>query len=104
MTRAFACLSATFLLAAGLFASWTAPLDAAEGKPRYVVVSDMTHDDGNSLIRLLHYANEIDLEAIVVTPQEPDNKWDSDRPCAMAQDWRTPKRYFFRHSSIVIGF
>jgi len=45
----------------------------------------MTHDDGNSLIRLLYYANEIDLEAIVVTPQEPDNKWNSDSPWKKTQ-------------------
>jgi len=32
---------------------------AATDKPRYAVVTDMTHDDGNSLIRLLYYANDI---------------------------------------------
>jgi hypothetical protein len=26
---------------------------------RYIVCTDMTHDDDNSLIRLLHYANEM---------------------------------------------
>jgi hypothetical protein len=35
-------------------------------------MTDMTHDDDNSLIRLLHYANEFDLKAIVVTNQLPD--------------------------------
>lgn len=40
---------------------------------RYVVCTDMTHDDGNSLIRLLHYANEIDIEAIIVTDQGPES-------------------------------
>lgn len=40
---------------------------------RYVVCSDMTHDDDNSLIRLLHYANEIDIEAIIITDQGPES-------------------------------
>jgi hypothetical protein len=40
---------------------------------RYVVCTDMTHDDGNSLIRLLHYANEIDIEAIIITDQGPES-------------------------------
>ena len=39
---------------------------------RYVICTDMTHDDDNSLIRLLHYANEIDIEAITVTDQGPE--------------------------------
>ena len=40
---------------------------------RYVVCTDMTHDDDNSFIRLLHYANEIDIEAIIVTDQGPES-------------------------------
>lgn len=40
---------------------------------RYVICTDMTHDDDNSLIRLLHYANEIDIEAIIVTDQGPES-------------------------------
>ena len=40
---------------------------------RYVVCTDMTHDDDNSLIRLLHYANEIDIEAIIITDQGPES-------------------------------
>lgn len=68
----------TFLIGL-LVAALAAPLAAAD-EPRYAVVSDMTHDDGNSLIRLLYYANEIDLEAIIVAPQEPDYPWNADGP------------------------
>lgn len=39
---------------------------------RYIICTDMTHDDDNSFIRLLHYANEIDIEAIIVTEQGPE--------------------------------
>lgn len=42
-------------------------------KYRYVICTDMTHDDDNSLIRLLHYANEIDIEAIIITDQGPES-------------------------------
>ncbi len=41
-------------------------------KYRYVICTDMTHDDDNSLIRLLHYANEIDIEAIILADQGPE--------------------------------
>jgi len=39
---------------------------------RYIICTDMTHDDDNSMVRLLHYANEIDIEAIIVTEQGPE--------------------------------
>jgi hypothetical protein len=56
-----------------LFLVWTCVAGAAPAREyRYIVVTDMTHDDGNSLIRLLHYANEIDIEAIIVSPQGPE--------------------------------
>jgi len=48
------------------------PLDAKNF--RYIICTDMTHDDDNSLIRLLHYANEIDIEAIIVTDQGPETQ------------------------------
>jgi hypothetical protein len=41
-------------------------------KFRVIILTDMTHDDGNSLIRLLHYAPWFDIEAIIVTNQLPD--------------------------------
>jgi hypothetical protein len=53
---------------------------------RLIVMTDMTHDDDNSLVRLLHYAPWFDFEAIVVTPQLPDYKYGSDKPWNRAQD------------------
>jgi hypothetical protein len=44
----------------------------AQEKHRVVIMTDMTHDDGNSLIRYLYYANYFDTEAIIITPQLPD--------------------------------
>lgn len=49
-------------------------------KHRVVILTDMTHDDGNSLIRYLYYANEFETEAIIVTPQLPDYYHNSDGP------------------------
>lgn len=48
------------------------PVDKPAKAYRYVIITDMTHDDDNSLIRLLHYANEVDIEAIAVTDQGPE--------------------------------
>jgi len=50
---------------------------------RYVVCTDMTHDNENSLIRLLCYANEIDIEAIIVTDQGPESNKIEDWPNKM---------------------
>ena len=47
---------------------------------RYIICTDMTHDDDNSLIRLLHYANETDIEAIIVTDQGPETQKIEDWP------------------------
>jgi len=49
-------------------------------KVRTVILTDMTHDDGNSLIRYLYYASEFDLEAIIVTNQLPDFNHDDTGP------------------------
>lgn len=43
-----------------------------EEKFRVVILTDMTHDDGNSLIRFLHYLPWFELEALIVTNQLPD--------------------------------
>ena len=40
-------------------------------KYRVIIMTDMTHDDGNSLIRYLYYTPFFDTEAIIVTPQLP---------------------------------
>lgn len=52
---------------------------------RIVIMTDMTHDDGNSLIRYLYYANDFDLEALIVTPQLPDFTHDANEPWQKAQ-------------------
>ncbi len=54
-------------------------------KYRVVIMTDMTHDDGNSLIRYLHYSEMFDTEAIIVTPQLPDFNFDSEGPWNKAQ-------------------
>lgn len=54
--------------------------EKAQNKYRVVIMTDMTHDDGNSLIRYLHYSNEFDTEAIIVTPQLPDYNFDDNGP------------------------
>ncbi|WP_373522502.1 nucleoside hydrolase-like domain-containing protein [Aquiflexum sp.] len=52
----------------------------AQEKPRVVIMTDMTHDDGNSLIRYLYYSHYFDTEAIIVTQQLPDFNYDQDGP------------------------
>lgn len=54
-------------------------------KYRIVIMTDMTHDDGNSFIRYLYYANDFDLEAVVITPQLPDFSFDASQPWEKAQ-------------------
>lgn len=47
---------------------------------RTVILTDMTHDDGNSLIRYLYYASNFDLEAMIITNQLPDFNHDDTGP------------------------
>jgi hypothetical protein len=54
--------------------------DIQPEKYRVVILSDMTHDDGNSLIRYLYYAPYFDLEALIVTNQLPDFTYDESGP------------------------
>jgi hypothetical protein len=56
------------------------------GKYRIIIMTDMTHDDGNSLIRYLYYANDFDLEAMIVTPQLPDYPHTATEPWQKAQN------------------
>ncbi len=67
-------------------------------KFRYVICTDMTHDDDNSLIRLLHYANEIDIEAIVVTDQGPETQRIEDWPNKM---WDSAQAIFDAYELVV---
>ncbi|GAA4469314.1 hypothetical protein GCM10023189_56170 [Nibrella saemangeumensis] len=61
------------------------PTGRHSGHYRIVIMTDMTHDDGNSLIRYLYYASDFDLEALIVTPQLPDFNHDADQPWQKAQ-------------------
>ncbi len=47
---------------------------------RTIILTDMTHDDGNSLIRYLYYSSWFDLEAMIVTNQLPDFYHDDTGP------------------------
>ena len=60
----------------------TGPDEQTNGqeKIRTIILTDMTHDDGNSLIRYLYYASEFDLEALIVTNQLPDFNHDDTGP------------------------
>jgi len=53
---------------------------SSQDKIRTVILTDMTHDDGNSLIRFLYYASYFDLEAMIVTNQLPDFNHDATGP------------------------
>jgi len=65
---------------------------------RYVICTDMTHDDDNSLIRLLHYANELDIEAIIVTDQGPETQRIKNWP---AEIWRRTQEIFDAYEMVV---
>lgn len=58
----------------------------AQEKYRVVIMTDMTHDDGNSLIRYLYYSHYFDTEAIIVTQQLPDFNFDQDGPWNKVQN------------------
>jgi hypothetical protein len=57
-----------------------AQLSNQNEKYRVIIMTDMTHDDGNSLIRYLYYSPYFDTEAIIVTPQLPDFNYNDDGP------------------------
>src|SRR5580698_3645065 len=58
-------------LLAGLAHAWQppAPIDNFTGHPRVIVISDIGNepDDQMSLVRLLMYSNELDLEAMIAS-------------------------------------
>lgn len=60
-----------------LFACQT---QAPPEKPRVVILTDMTHDDGNSFIRYLYYSSYFDLEALIITNQLPDFNYGDNGP------------------------
>ncbi len=53
---------------------------AQQERIRTVILTDMTHDDGNSLIRYLYYSSWFDLEAMIITNQLPDFNHDDTGP------------------------
>lgn len=55
-------------------------LHSDQERIRTIILTDMTHDDGNSLIRYLYYASYFDLEAMIVTNQLPDFNYDETGP------------------------
>jgi hypothetical protein len=61
-----------------LFSACTQP--AEDDNFRVIILTDMTHDDGNSLIRFLYYAPLFDLEAMIVTNQLPDFNYNDTGP------------------------
>lgn len=65
----FAAVALTFAATALPHASFAADAEAALAKPRLVVLTDISNepDDEESLVRLLVYSNEFDLEGIIAT-------------------------------------
>lgn len=57
-----------------------------EEKYRVVIMTDMTHDDGNSLIRYLYYSHQFETEAIIITPQLPDFNYNDSGPWRKGQN------------------
>lgn len=72
----------TFLLAQILLfcININAQTSKQDEKFRVIIMTDMTHDDGNSLIRYLYYTPYFDTEAIIVTPQLPDYNYNNEAP------------------------
>jgi hypothetical protein len=70
---------AIFILIAALYSCNTAQETGSE-KFRVVILTDMTHDDGDSFIRYLYYSSWFDLEALIVTNQLPDFNHDDSGP------------------------
>ena len=72
LVRCFAALLGLALTSAGLLAGQALPqthVDDFQGKPRMIVISDIGNepDDQMSLVRLLLYSNEMDIEALIAT-------------------------------------
>ncbi len=76
-----------FLIMLHFFLSCTDPQEMPQPQEKYrtVILTDMTHDDGNSLIRYLYYGHLFDTEAIIVTQQLPDYNYHHEEPWEKAQ-------------------
>ncbi len=69
-----------FLLLTSISSLTSSDKSPKDEKYRVVILTDMTHDDGNSLIRFLHYSPWFDLEALIVTNQLPDFTYNDPKP------------------------
>ena len=63
---------AGIVIATGMLAAQTLPpthVDEFKGKPRVIVISDIGNepDDQMSLVRLLLYSNELEIEGLIAT-------------------------------------
>lgn len=85
MNRLFR-LGITFVLVVAFVHAEPSRLMGDESSPRYLVITDMTHDDPQSLIRLLLYSSEIEIAGIIVTNQRKDHDQESEVP------WRSAIR------------
>lgn len=68
-------------------------------KYRVVILTDMTHDDGNSLIRYLYYAHQFETEAIIITPQLPDYNFNDTGPWKKGQSILNAYKQEYSHLS-----
>jgi hypothetical protein len=78
-------LAFLFLSCAIFLCGFSARAQKSPEKYRVVIMTDMTHDDGNSLIRYLYYSPYFDTEAIIVTQQLPDFNYNQDGPWQKVQ-------------------
>ncbi len=69
-----------FLLSVSISVLTSCDKSPQDEKYRVIILTDMTHDDGNSLIRFLHYLPCFDLEALIVTNQLPDFTYNDSIP------------------------
>jgi hypothetical protein len=78
-------------IAVAAFALLTALTAAADAKPRLFVLTDLANepDDEESLVRLLAYANEFDIEGIAATTS-----------CHLRQN---PREDILRHTIAAYG-
>lgn len=75
---------------------------------RTIILTDMTHDDGNSLIRYLYYSSWFDLEAMIVTNQLPDFNHDDtgpwDKAMSILDAYREELPQLRRHDPDLPGY
>jgi hypothetical protein len=80
----------------------------ASDKPRVIIMTDMTHDDGNSLIRYLYYSHMFNLEALIVTPQLPDYNYNDEGPWikvqAIINAYRLEESQLKKHQPDLISY